>query len=151
MPAVRDPLKNTPPPFFNVVLVEAVSSSQRAEKTMPTKLATGTDHRAHPSLALLLCHCGKWAFRVDSHFPLFDRGLAVERPSVGCPIDWHVVPMPDPPPRTSMKSEKFVLPAMMDPNLVRAIHGRQLLAYDQGGEVPGIITADDPVFFYESI
>jgi hypothetical protein len=32
-----------------------------------------------------------------------------------------------------MKSEKSILSATMDPDLVRAIHGRQLLAYEQGG------------------
>jgi hypothetical protein len=48
-----------------------------------------------------------------------------------------------------MKSEKSVgeLPARMDPDLVRAIHSRQLLAYGQGGDEPGTIAADDPVFF----
>jgi hypothetical protein len=101
---------------------------------MPTTIATEADYRTHPGLALLLCHCGKWAFRVDSHFPLFDRGLAAGRPSVGCPIDWHVVPVPDPPPRTARKSEKSVLSATMDPSLVRAIHGNQLLAYERGNE-----------------
>jgi hypothetical protein len=39
----------------------------------------------------------------------------------------------------------------MDPDLVRAIHGRQLLAYEQGGEVPGAIIPDDLVFFNEGI
>jgi hypothetical protein len=117
---------------------------------MPTKIAIGVDYRTYPGLALLLCHCGKWAFRVNSHFPLFDRGLGAERPSVGCPIDWHVVPTPDPPRPALMGSEKSILPATMDPDLVRAIHGRQLLAYEQGGEVPGTIAAEDLIFFSES-
>jgi hypothetical protein len=120
---------------------------------MPTRAETGASCLAHPSLALLLCHCGKWAFRVDSHFPLFDRGSAAERPSVGCPIDWHVVPTPDPPPRTSMKGEKSVheLCARIDPDLIRAIHGRQLLACEQGGEELGAIATDDPALFNERI
>jgi hypothetical protein len=101
---------------------------------MPTKVATGADDRVHPGLALLLCHCGKWAFRVDSHFPLFDPGLGAERPRVGCPIDWHVVPMPEPPGPALVESDKSVLPAAtMDPDLVRAIHGKQLLACEHVG------------------
>jgi len=118
---------------------------------MATKVTIGADYRTHPGLALLLCHCGKWAFRVDSHFPLFDPGLGAERATAGCPIDWHVVPMPDPPRPASIVSEKSILPAMMDPELVRAIHRRQLLAYEQGGEVPGAIVPDDLVFFDERI
>jgi hypothetical protein len=120
-------------------------------RAMTTKVATGADYRAYPGLALLLCHCGKWAFRVDSHFPLFDPGLGAERPPVGCPIDWHVVPTPDPPWPASIGSEESILPATIDPDLVRAIHGRQLLAYEQGGEVPGTIIADDLVFLNERI
>jgi hypothetical protein len=120
---------------------------------MATKVATGADYRVHPGLALLLCHCGKWAFRVDSHFPLFDPGLGAERPRVGCPIDWHVVPMPEPPGPgpTLVEREKSILPATMDPDLVRAIHGKQLLAWGHVGELPGTIIADGLPFFSESI
>jgi hypothetical protein len=39
----------------------------------------------------------------------------------------------------------------MDPDLVRAIHSRQLLAYEQGGEVAGTIIADDLVFLNDRI
>jgi hypothetical protein len=118
---------------------------------MPTKVSIGIDYRTHPGLALLLCHCGKWAFRVDSHFPLFDPGLGAERPRVGCPIDWDVVPMPDPPLFVSMERDKLILPVTMDQDLVRAIHSKQLLAYEQRDEPPGMIVADGLAFFNESI
>jgi hypothetical protein len=119
---------------------------------MPTKVSTGIDYRSHPGLTLLLCHCGKWAFRVDSHFPLFDPGSGAERPPVGCPIDWHVVPMPDPPLFVSMEQrDKSILPVAMDQDLVRAIHSKQLLAYEQRGEPPGMMIADGLAFFDENI
>jgi hypothetical protein len=39
----------------------------------------------------------------------------------------------------------------MDPDLVRAIHGKQLLACEHVGELPGTIIADGLPFFSESI
>jgi hypothetical protein len=43
---------------------------------------------------LLLCHCGKWAFRLGSNFPIFDPGPLATPPAPGGPIDWHVAPIP---------------------------------------------------------
>src|SRR6266699_1526938 len=114
---------------------------------MPTRAEIEVGSRRHPSIALLLCHCGKWAFRVDSHFPLFDPGPTAARPSAGCPIDWHVVPMAEPLPRTSMVTEKSArelcaLSGSIHPDLVRTIHAGELLAYE-----PGAIAADEFRFY----
>jgi hypothetical protein len=115
---------------------------------MPTIADTRAGARAHHGLALVLCHCGKWAFRIDSHFPLFDPGPAGKRTSVGCPIDWHVVPSADPPPRRASKAENSVtdVAARMDPDLVRAIHGEELLAREQWVELPETVTANELTF-----
>jgi hypothetical protein len=113
---------------------------------MTTKSATKAGDRAIPSVAMLLCECGKWAFRVDSHFPLFDPGPAAKRPAVGCPIDWQVVPTADPPPLRAPKTEiKEVLPKM-DPDMVRAIHGEAMLAREQWFELPKSVTANELAF-----
>jgi hypothetical protein len=117
---------------------------------MPTKVDGGGVDPAHPCLRLLLCHCGKWAFRVDSHFPLFDRGPEAERPTIGCPIDWHVVPMPEPPVRPPTKSAPA--PSIsMDSVIVREIYSRQLLANEQGSEFAERKSADTFVFLREAI
>ncbi len=116
---------------------------------MPTIAETEAGARAHPGLALLFCHCGKWAFRVDSHFPLFDPGPAAKRLSVGCPIDWHVVPTADPPPSLpASKAENSVndVPTRMDPDLIRTIYGEELLARERWLELPETVTANDLVF-----
>src|SRR5438270_5586204 len=100
---------------------------------MPTRSETKVGDRAFPSIALLFCDCGKWAFRVDSHFPLFDLGPAAKRPPLGCPIDWHVVPTPDPPPLRASKAESSVneMPSRIDPDLVRTIQDEELVARGQ--------------------
>jgi hypothetical protein len=115
---------------------------------MPTRSESKAGDRAFPSTALLFCHCGKWAFRVDSHFPLFDLGPAAKRPSVGCPIDWHVVPTADPPPLRASKAENSAndVPARMDPDLIRTIHGEELLAREHWIELPETVTANELAF-----
>jgi hypothetical protein len=115
---------------------------------MPTIAETKACARAHHGLALVLCDCGKWAFRIDSHFPLFDPGPAGKRPSVGCPIDWHVVPTADTPPRRAPKAENSIIDIAerMDADLVRAIHGEELLAREQWVELPGTVTANELAF-----
>ena len=119
---------------------------------MPTRSTTKVGDRAFPSVAMLPCDCGKWAFRVDSHFPLFDPGPAAKRPAVGCPIDWHVVPTADPPPLRASKAENSEtdVPARMDPDLVRTIYGEELLARGQWLELPETVTANDLVFLEET-
>jgi hypothetical protein len=114
---------------------------------MTTKSATKAGDRAVPSVAMLLCECGKWAFRVNSHFPLFDRGPAAKRPAVGCPIDWHVVPTADPPSVRAPKAENSVNEASaMDPDLVRTIRAEDLLTHVQGFELPRSVTANELAF-----
>jgi hypothetical protein len=113
---------------------------------MTTKSATKAGDRAVPSVAMLLCECGRWAFRVNSHFPLFDPGPAAKRPAVGCPIDWQVVPTAEPLPLGAPKAGiKDVLPKM-DPNSVRTIRGEAMLAREQWFELPRSVTASELAF-----
>ena len=114
---------------------------------MPTRVRLEIGELPHPALALLVCHCGKWAFRVDSHFPLFDPGPAAKRPSAGCPIDWHVVPTADDPApvRTTKRASNSI---SLAPALISEIREQELLAREDWIKLlPESITPSDLAFF----